>query len=478
MRHHLNLPMRIKNIVRCSCICLLLAWPLATAAYANQSQNWQNYQQKATTQFEAGQYSQAMQNAKQALSIAEKGQGQTAPYKGSSLNIMAMIADAQGDHTQAISYMQRAIKLFEQSTGAHLNTATLIYNLAGFYQKQQQTTLAINSLKQADEMLQQLRAKQSNSDLNQLQSKVLNDLQLVFSRDGQHQQAAVYAERQYQLLSNASVQSLSPEQNLSVVRAMLVLLQNYQQQGQTEHAQKVLDEIFSRFAAIKPALKIERWQADYAYALELKVRGAAHGAARRDAHLEAIDYYQQLPISSQANFTAQLANHYNELGFWEFEQKKHQEAEGWFKKSQPLMQQAFGVHSLEYGSLLNNFALVKEQLAEHQQALDYHQQVQQIFDGVFAKDPSLASSKQLKQAYSQSLNNSGVIQYKLREYKAADVMWQKGLSLFDLQDAEQAQLALPILENMHRAYLQQSRKKEAKEIKDQIDSIKREQKQG
>ena len=475
MQQCLNQRLRIKNTLRLSVIAwsLVLMIPISHAA---QSKDWQSYQQQATSQFEAGQYSQAMQNAKQALSIAEKGQGQTAPYKGSSLNIMAMIADAQGDTTQAISYMQRAIKLFEQSTGAHLNTATLIYNLAGFYQKQQQTQLAIDSLKQSDQMLQGLLAKQASADLSHLQSKVLNDLQLILARDGQKDQAMIYAERQYQTLSKIPAETSSAEQNLSAVRAMLVLVQSYQQQNLPDKTQQVLADILKRFEYIKSGLKIERWQADYAYALELKVRASAKGQQRQDAHLEAIDFYQQLPLSTQASYSAQLANHYNELGFWQFDQKNLQQALDWFTKAEPLMQRAFGTHSLEYASLLNNFALVKEQQSQENEALNYHQQVQQIFADLFVKDQKLAESNQLKQAYSQSLNNSGVIQYKLREYKKADEMWQKGLSLFNLQDHEQAKYALPILENMHRAYLQQNRKKEAREIKDQIDKLKKEQK--
>lgn len=434
---------------------------------------WQGYQNNATQQFEAGQYTQAMNNAQQALKLAEKGQGQTSPYIASSLNMMAMIADAQGNTAQAINYMQRAVKLFQQSIGTHENTATLMFNLARFYEKQKQWDQALQILNESDQMVQSLLVKQQTSERLTLQNKILSEIQQVLLQQGKSSQAQQYTQRQYDLITKNSLAAGNPQQNLTVIRSLLILAQSYQQQNQIEKSDQILADIFKRFDPVKTTLKPEQWQTDYADALELKSQNVQQTSQSKEIHLEAIHFYEQLPQASKNKYISRLANHYNELGLIDFEQKKFDESLQWFEKSKALMQQAYGQNSQQYARLLGNFAQVKDNQSEYKPALQYYQQAQNIYEILLKPLMTSTESRSLRQAYAQVLNNSAVIEFKLREYEKAEQQWNKGLSLFSQDSFEQIQQsALPILENLLRLYRTQQRKSDESKVQYQINQMK------
>jgi tetratricopeptide (TPR) repeat protein len=462
----------LKRIMSRGLCGILVGFICSTSpAQPSTASDWQSHQQQATTLYEAGQYAAALKHAQQALSVAEKNSGQTAPYIASSLNIIAMIYDAQGDSAQAVTTLQRAIALFRQSRDAQLNTATLLYNLAGFYQKQQRSDLALASLKEADQLLQTLHSERRRPELLILQSKLLSDLQRLSIQLGQTDAAAAYAQRQYDALSVVPSQALSAAQSLSYIRSLMGLLQSYQQQQKSVQADQVLAAIMQRFEQLKTQLKPEQWQDDYAAVLELTLQNTAPGQARKAAQLEAIRFYQPLVAHNRA-YAARLAYHYNELGFAEFTQKNFSEAEQWFQKSAAPMQQAYGLESIQYARLLGNFALLKEQQSAFKSALEYHQQIQELCAKLLGVQG--LSDKQvfdLKQAYVQSLNNTAVIQFKQTEFKTAERAWQQALGLLNLTEPNQAALALPILENLQRAYLQQRRSSEERAVREKINQI-------
>jgi tetratricopeptide (TPR) repeat protein len=456
-----------KSICSSMFILSMLCNPQAHAS------DWQTYQDAATQYYNAGQYSEAIASAQKAQQLAEKGRGQTKPYIASSINLVAMARDAQGNSAQAISDMQRAIALFQQSIGVHENTATTMLNLARIYEKQHQTDEAIAVLQQADTIMQSVLSTKKTAQQITLYSDILNKLRYLFIRQGNVDQADTYAQQQFDLTANLSDKDIpDPVQRLAIIRLLTSLAHDDQKNNRPERSSAALATVFRQFTSVKNTLPQTAWQADYATALELNIKNLQNPEQISAARSDIIDFYTQLPQAEQTSYAERLASHYNELGLYYYERNDIQQAVPYFDKSDQLIQQTYGKGSIQYARLLTSLAHVNNTLAQAPQALAHYKQAQTIYAALLNQAISPITAETITLEYVQVLNNLGALHYKMRAYEQAEQTWQSAATHFMQYVTGKEQALLPVLENLIALYRTQHRKNDEVRVQTQINQIK------
>ncbi len=86
---------------------MVLVVSFTLPAYA-QEILWKELKEKTDTLYQQGRYSEAISVGKEALKIAEETFGSTHPNVGTSLNILALLFQAQGKNTAAEELAERA----------------------------------------------------------------------------------------------------------------------------------------------------------------------------------------------------------------------------------------------------------------------------------------------------------------------------------------------------------------------------------
>ena len=121
---------------------LLLLLALTTAAAVD---DWTRLDQQSAERYRSGDYAAALDSAQQALTLAERSAAAFGPGKArvaTSLNVLALIHQAQGQLDEAIAEFERAVTIGESALPAdHPNLVALRGNLESARQAQRQNEL-------------------------------------------------------------------------------------------------------------------------------------------------------------------------------------------------------------------------------------------------------------------------------------------------------------------------------------------------
>ena len=161
-----------RPLIRCGALLLLLSSAIATAA----SDEWAHLDQQASDLFRSGDYGAATALAAQALALAERDSA-SAPAKArqaSSLNLLALIHQAQQHDEAAEALLVRAVAIAEAALPAdHPNLVALRHNLA-----------SLRAERQAKSSAEQAR-----------QTEAINEQALAHRQRGEYAQAAALYRR-------------------------------------------------------------------------------------------------------------------------------------------------------------------------------------------------------------------------------------------------------------------------------------------
>lgn len=125
------------DLIRAAARVLLVA----TAGVASAADGWMQWNQQAMAAYQAGDYVAARDPAQQALAIAERdhADGPGAARLATSLNALALVLQATGDHDGARPLLERAVTVAAQTLGEdHPNTVALRANLAALQEAGEQ----------------------------------------------------------------------------------------------------------------------------------------------------------------------------------------------------------------------------------------------------------------------------------------------------------------------------------------------------
>ena len=84
---------------------------------AHAMSEWDKLNNEVESFYQQGDYNRAVSAAKKALQAAEQSLDPSHPSVATSLNSLALLYNAQGQHTQAEPLLKRALAIFEKSIG-------------------------------------------------------------------------------------------------------------------------------------------------------------------------------------------------------------------------------------------------------------------------------------------------------------------------------------------------------------------------
>ncbi|ODS34806.1 MAG: kinesin light chain KLC [Candidatus Scalindua rubra] len=120
----------------------ILAVSFTLPAYA-QEKLWNELNDKATTLYQQGKYSEAINVAKESLKVAEEIFGSDHPNSVTTMNSLAWFYYSQGKYAEAEPLLKRALEISEKALGKeHPQIATVLSNLAALYKEQGKYTEA------------------------------------------------------------------------------------------------------------------------------------------------------------------------------------------------------------------------------------------------------------------------------------------------------------------------------------------------
>ena len=116
-----------------SLMVLMVSFTLPT--YAKEAL-WEVLNEKVIKLYQQGQYSEAANTAKEALTVAKETFGSNHPKVAISLRNLALLYKAQGKYAEAETLYKRALKIYESALGKdHPSVATTLENMAGLYKE-------------------------------------------------------------------------------------------------------------------------------------------------------------------------------------------------------------------------------------------------------------------------------------------------------------------------------------------------------
>ncbi len=345
---------------------LFLSFYSLHASAANN--DWQTLQTLATEAFKAEDYQTAETTIKQAIAVAEKADNGAA-YKASSLNLLAFILEAQGQHEQAMTNLSTAVTLAKQALASpNEQIATLLFNQGVLLQKNHQLNKADTVLNQSIEQFQL-----SHSDGGgKLWQAILLRAQILISLGKQPRALNLISDT----LSDATDKAdphlpLSIESDLVLLAADIQLNdgQLYQAITTLEHQKKKLSHHTTSTAENLPAL------------LNLLSR-AYEKSGQADKAAATREQFVQLQNQGTPSMT--MVMQLNELGLYQQQQDNLKQAEQYYQQALSQLSALHKQHSIEQATILGNLGSL--QLAQHnakaaeaslKQSLELYQQRQE-----------------------------------------------------------------------------------------------------
>ncbi|HIC47640.1 MAG TPA: tetratricopeptide repeat protein [Methylophaga aminisulfidivorans] len=317
--------------------------------YASAADNsWQTLQTQATEAFKAEDYQTAETTIKQAIAITEKADNGAA-YKASSLNLLAFIQEAQGQHEQAMTSLSTAVTLAKQVLASpDEQIATLLFNQGVLLQKNNQLNKADSVL---GESIEQFQLSHSDGG-GKLWQAILLRAQILISLGKQPQALNLISDT----LSDATDKAddtplpLSIESDLVLLAADIQLNEGqlYQAITSLEHMKKKLSHDTTSAAENLPAL------------LSLLSR-AYEKSGQADKAAATREQFVQLQNQGTPSMT--MVMQLNELGLYQQQRDNLKQAEQYYQQALSQLSALGKQQSIEQATILGNLGSL--QLAQH-----------------------------------------------------------------------------------------------------------------
>ncbi|WP_066270504.1 tetratricopeptide repeat protein [Hydrogenophaga palleronii] len=331
---------------------------------------WQTLYEQALQQHAARDFSAAETSARQALALARRSpdpvRGQA--FVASSLNALALVRQAQGQHAESIGLLREALGLSEAALGAHPNTASLAFNLAQALEAEG----AVGEGRAGEAVAHYERClaiSQGLSDSTSLALRARAGAALDRWREAQHADQLTREARALQAQGQAEAARAAWAQVLAVREAhnpddpLLAEALNELAQAhmaQQEHA--AAEALLARALAL-----VERHQGPQSLeaarlvGTQALLQGERGQEARAQAlHERALAIYEGHPAQAEALLgQAQALNH---LAGQVYRKRRFDLAEPQFLRALALTEQAVGSHDVRLLPLLDNLqALYRSQ---------------------------------------------------------------------------------------------------------------------
>ncbi|WP_284451464.1 tetratricopeptide repeat protein [Methylophaga thalassica] len=316
--------------------------------YASAADNsWQTLQTQATDAFKAEDYQTAETTIKQAIAITEKADNGAA-YKASSLNLLAFIQEAQGQHEQAMTSLSTAVSLAKQVLASpDEQIATLLFNQGVLLQKNNQLNKADSVL---DESIEQFQLSQSDGG-GKLWQAILLRAQILISLGKQPQALNLISDTLSDATDKADIPlPLSIESDLVLLAADIQLNEGqlYQAITSLEHMKKKLSHDTTSAAENLPAL--------------LSLLSKAYEKSGQ-ADKAATTREQFVKLQNQGTPSMTMVMQLNELGLYQQQRDNLKQAEQYYQQALSQLSALGKQQSIEQATILGNLGSI--QLAQH-----------------------------------------------------------------------------------------------------------------
>lgn len=416
---------------------------------------WQTLYQQAQQHYQSQDHAAAEQAAREALRVAEAGQGNVQPYIASSLNILALVRQQQGEPEEAVALLRRALEISEASLGVHVNTASLALNLGNALDGLQQPQQAVEPYTRALQITDALADDDAN--VAQVQQEALASLGRVHTTLGHAEQAAAYHQR---LLQGAAALPQARHAE-TLLRQGLEL----QQQGQLAQARPLLEQAVQLYQAqAEPGQKPDGSRINALSALAALYQQQNEYALAEPLHRQAVELRRAANPQDPA-----LAGHLNELALWHWQRKEYERARPLLQQALELARQHQGDMSLPVAHMTSNLAQLEGVQGHENPSKTLHQQALALFEQLPREEPVL-----LGQA--QTLNFLAGFDYRKRRFGEAEAQFLQALNLLEQAVGTEDERLLPVLENLETLKISQGRSSEAAQYRRRVERIKEAQK--
>ncbi|VCU68649.1 Tetratricopeptide repeat protein [Pigmentiphaga humi] len=376
---------------------LAAAAPCAAAA----SGEWQSLYERAGRHYAGGDAAAAEAAARQALRMARTAQRRSDPHVASSLNLLALARQAQGDAAQAAELLREALALSERALGAHANTAALALNLGGALEAAGRGEEAIAAYERCLAIGEALPGG-ADGQAARLRKNALSALSALAAGLGRPEQARAYDRR-------------------------------------------LLAEEDSTLSGRERADALAR------QAQALQEQGGADEAA--GLHREAAALREAADPDDPA-----LAGHYNELALWHMQRKEYGEARQRFEQALAQARKREGAaRALPEAAILASMAKLAEQQGGTAQARQAYGAALDIYTGLGDADEALAGRSQI-------LNQLAGLDYRQQRWADAERRFLEALRLLEQAAGPADPRLLPVLDNLDTYYASRGQPDKSREF--------------
>lgn len=405
-------------------------------------QVWQRHYDQAQQAYRAGDWPQAEQSARSALEQARAGPGQNQSFVASSLNLLALIRQKQGNDGEAADLLRQALSSSQSGQGLEANTAALALNLGRALESSGPPSQAIDAYRQALDTAARVPANandNADAEVTAVRRQALQALGRLYADQGQPSEAARYNQR---LLQSAPGE-LPPALRADALEQQAQLEQS---QGQFDAARRSLQEALRQRESRQPVDDAALLRTLSSLASVLGQAGLYDEAA--PLHRRAVTL-----LEAQGERDSALASHLNELGLWHLQRKAYTQAEALMAQALAIVEEKNAL-SLETARIVANLAQMNEARQNTEPAVALFRKALGIYESHGDVPEAL-----LGQA--QALNFMAGQDYRRRRFAQAEQQFLRALALTERADGPQSPRLLPLLDNLVALYRSQQREVQA-----------------
>ncbi|HYB62202.1 MAG TPA: CHAT domain-containing tetratricopeptide repeat protein [Methylomirabilota bacterium] len=386
-------------------LCVSLSALALVPASRAQEDRWKELQVRAATLQAAGNYTEAISTAKEALNVAEATFGADDVHTAVSLNALGLLYEKQGKYADAEPLYKRALAIVEKAVGPdHPGVATILNNLAELYDDQGKYADAEPLYKRAL-AIDERALGPDNPNV----ARALNNLAALYDDQGKYADA----EPLYKRALAIDEKALGPDDPL-VATDLNNFANLYDHQG--------------KYADAEPLYK-------RALAIREKALGPDHPDVATDLNNLATLYYDQgkyadaEPLFNRALAIDEkalgpdhplVAGDVNNLAELYREQGKYADAEPLYKRALAIDEKALGPDHPLVATTLNNLAAIYGYQGKYADAEPLYKRALAIRENALGPDnPDVATS----------LNNLALLYDHQGKYADAEPLYQRALAI-------------------------------------------------
>ena len=352
--------------------------------------DWRRQFERASSHYAEGDYAEAEKAANRALHQARAGQGQTQPHVASSLNLLALIRQAQGRLEEAVALLREALDVNERALGAHPNSLAMAMNLGRAMQAAGRLQDAIGLYERGLAMADTLHARTPGDE-------GLDSWRL---------------------------------------QALTALVEAHTEQGKSGPAQAYNRRLLDEAAGAPDAVRVAALTRE---AQTLEAQG------RREA---AMALHQQAIALREANDANDLSlvMHYTALALWHAESGNDAVAQTWFEKALAVLRaDQEGLQRLAEARILNSLAQLDERRGRNADA-------RKRYEASLLAYRSLGETQDAWLGSAQVLNQLAGVDFQQRRSLDAERRYLQALQLLERAVGPDDLRLTPVLDNLVAYY--------------------------